>query len=136
MVERVRNVVKRDRKKGVKSVLIEEEEGTSDHPAKRKSKQSDLLRRYPCSTSSPSSNIDTDSLLKHEEAITTKLSKPKPRESIFLPLMKSTYQTRRIYILNEALCVSSILSKYPAFSRAAVVRQLLHQIDSSIANIF
>ena len=124
MVERVRNVIKHDRKKGVKRPL--EETNTSDQPAKWKPKSSELLRRYPLSsTTSPSTSIsDPESLAKHEAAMKTELSKSKPRDTVLLPLMKSTYHSRRIFILNEATSVASILAKYPVFScSAAAVSQ-------------
>ena len=51
------------------------------------------------------------------------LAESKPRDTVLLPLMKSTYHNRRNFILNEATSVASILSKYPALSStAAVVR--------------
>lgn len=63
MVERVRNVIKRDKKKGVKRVL-DYEEGLSSQLPKRKPKQSDLLRRYPLISTSSSSSVDAESLSK------------------------------------------------------------------------
>ena len=119
MVERVRNVIKQDRKKGVKRLL--EETNTSDQPAKRKPKSSELLRRYPLSSTTSPLILDPESLAKHEQAMKAELSKSKPRDTILLPLMKSTYHNRRIFILNE---VASILVKYPVFScSAAAVSQ-------------
>lgn len=139
MVERVRNVIKHDRKKGVKRPL--EETNTSDQPAKRKPKSSELLRRYPLSsTTSPSTLIsDPESLAKHEAAMKTELSKSKPRDTVLLPLMKSTYHSRRIFILNEATSVASILAKYPVFScSAAAIHQELGLVvtDSDVKGNF
>ena len=42
------------------------------------------------------------------------LSKAKPRDAVLLPLMKSTYPSRRIFVLNEAVCARQILDIYPA----------------------
>lgn len=139
MVERVRNVIKHDRKKGVKRPL--EETNTSDQPAKWKPKSSELLRRYPLSsTTSPSTSIsDPESLAKHETAMKTELSKSKPRDTVLLPLMKSTYHSRRIFILNEATSVASILAKYPVFScSAAAIHQELGLVvtDSDVKGNF
>ena len=61
MVEQVRNIIKQDRKKGVKCPPSEE---LSDQP-KRKVKPSDLLRRYPVGTTSAASiSSDLESLAK------------------------------------------------------------------------
>ena len=53
---------------------------------------------------------DANSLEKHKKAIDTELGKAKPRESVLLPLMKSTYGERRMFILNEATSVAIILT--------------------------
>ena len=106
IIERVRNVIKQDRKKGVKRLL--EETNTSDQPAKRKPKSSELLRRYPLSLTTSPLISDPESLAKHEQAMKAELSKSKPRDTILLP----TYHNRRIFILNEATSVASILVKF------------------------
>ena len=51
---------------------------------------------------------------EHKKVIDTELGKAKPRESVLLPLMKSTYGERRMFILNEATSVAIILTNYPA----------------------
>ena len=55
-------------------------------------------------------------------AITGELKKPKPRDSILLPLIKSTYQTRRLFILHEARDVQNIFEKWPSLKCQALVR--------------
>lgn len=57
----------------------------------------------------------------HNKAIKVELAKAKPRDSVLLPLMRSTYGERRMFILNEATSVQSILEKYCALSRPAIV---------------
>ena len=120
MVEQVQNIIEQDKKEGVKRPPSEE---LSDLP-KCKVKPSDLLRRYPvCTTSAGSISSDPESLAKHESAMNAELAKSKPRDTVLLPLMKSTYHNSRNFILKEATSVASILSKYPALSStAAVVR--------------
>ena len=61
--------------------------------------------------------------------IDTELGKAKPRESVLLPLMKSTYGERRIFILNEATSVAIILTNYPALSCPAIVSLFPSQIS-------
>ena len=113
MVERVRNVIKRDSKK-TKGAPSEE----TPEP-KRRRKGIELLRRYPVSSSETSEN--TESLELHNKAIGAELAKAKPRDSVLLPLMRSTYGVRRMFILNEAKCVQGILEKHKALARPAMV---------------
>ena len=61
---------------------------------------------------------------QHNNAISTELKKSKPRDSILLPLFKSTYGERRMFVLNEAESVSHILEKHPGFPRPAIVSDL------------
>ena len=69
----------------------------------------ELLRRYPVSSSSVVCFENSESLEQHTKAISNELSKLKPRDTVLLPLIKSTYNERRMFILNEATCVDSIL---------------------------
>ena len=50
-----------------------------------------------------------ESLRQHESAIAAELKKAKPRDTVLLPLMRSTYAERRTFILNEA---SSVQDNY------------------------
>ena len=52
---------------------------------------------------------DSDSLDVHKKAITDELAKSKPRDSVLLPLFKSTYHERRFFIQNEATTVQQAL---------------------------
>lgn len=49
------------------------------------------------------------------------LKKAKPRDSVLLPLLKSTYGERRMFVLNEAVSVDDILSKHPVLSHPLAV---------------
>lgn len=115
MVERVRNVIKRDSKKA----RVANVEAEIPEPKRRK-KGIDLLRRYPVN-SSVEMNENAESLEVHNKAIGIELAKAKPRDVVLLPLMRSTYGERRMFILNEATSVQSILEKYRPLSRPAIV---------------
>lgn len=80
------------------------------------------MRRYPVSSTAPTdSSENAETLELHKKAIDAELAKVKPRENVLLPLMRSTYGERRIFILNEEISVHGILQKYQALSRPAVV---------------
>ncbi|ORU90789.1 MAG: hypothetical protein A6F71_07510 [Cycloclasticus sp. symbiont of Poecilosclerida sp. M] len=113
MVERVRNVIKHDTKKTKRPLSISDEDTT---PKRRKG--SGILKRYPIIQSELE---DEATLSQHKAAITTELSKNKPRDTVLLPLMKSTFGERRMFILNEATSVRNILSVYPSLHRPAIV---------------
>lgn len=118
MIDRVRNVIKRDCRKTKRAV--QEPENQPD--AKRRKKGIDLLRRYPVNSGGSACVAeDADSLEEHKKAIGTELGKAKPRDSVLLPLMKSTYAERRMFILNEATSVAVILTNHAALSRPAIV---------------
>ena len=118
MIERVRNVIKRDAKK-LKRPLSEPD--TIRAPKKR-AKGIELLRRYPTTTNGDIG--DPESQQQHMKAIATELTKSKPRDSVLLELMRSTYGPRRLFILNDADSVSTILNVHPALSRPILVRCL------------
>ena len=124
MMERVRNVIKRDSKK-----MNRELPQPSEPPEpKRRYKGVELLRRYPVVTSSNLESEDVETMERHRKAITSELAKAKPRDPILLPLMKWTYGERRMFILNEATSVGAILTKYPGLSRPALVCCILHKL--------
>ena len=64
---------------------------------------------------------NAETLGEHNKANAKELAKKKPRDSIMLPLMKSTCGDRRIYILNMSCSVAELLQKYPALLHPAVV---------------
>lgn len=119
MVERVRNVIKRDRKRMPSSggSLSESTKRNKLSPEARK--RDSLLRRYPTGAQLTEDAASTES---HLSAIVTELAKAKPRDSVLLPLMRSTYPSRRLFILNDATSAKHILNEYPALQRQAVVR--------------
>lgn len=122
MIERIRNVIKTDRKRGV-------DLSGSEHMAvpKRSKKQAALLERYPMSCQETTENAET--LQQHMKNLGIELSKAKPRDSIILPLMKSTYADRRAFVLNDSqTSVNEIISKYPAMRHLAIVSILIHNI--------
>ena len=87
-------------------------------PVQKKAKGNNLFRRYQASVP----DLDNaESIEKHIKAISSELLKSKPRDSVLLPLMKSTFAERRLYILNDAISVAVTLDKYPALSCTAVV---------------
>ena len=55
---------------------------------------------------------------KHKKAIATDLGKAKPRDSVLLPLMKSTYREQQMF---EVTSVAVILTNHPVLSRPAIV---------------
>ena len=117
MVTRVRNVYKRDKCK------------TSDMDgelpdAKRKKTpimkgKQQLLRRYPVGIEV--SIEDTDSVDVHKKALSDELAKSRPRDAVLLPLFKSIYHERRLFIQNDATCVKEVIEVYPALTRRAIV---------------
>lgn len=54
------------------------------------------------------------------------MKKSTPRDAILLPVMKSTFQDRRIFIQNDAKSVRESLEVYPALNRPAVVSLTLY----------
>ena len=79
-----------------------------------------LLRRYPVGVDV--SAEDPDSIEVHKRAISDELTKSKPRDSVLLPLLKSIYHERRLFIENEATSIKQIIENYPALSRRPIVR--------------
>ena len=117
MIERVRNVIKADYRKTKCAVTSD----VSSEPKRRK-KGVELLRRYPISVDGHSdSNENAESCEQHNRAIAAELAKAKPWDSVLLPLVKSTYSERRMFVLNDAVSVKDILEKYQAMSRPAIV---------------
>ena len=116
MQERLRNVVKRDSLATKRPAAASEDQ---DGARKRRKKTVELLRRYPLGSSECLENPDT--VEEHKKALGKELEKPKPRKTLILSLMKSTYGTRRTYILEHASSVSDLLDKYPAISYPYVV---------------
>ena len=114
LVERIRNVIKYDNKKARKAGR----EPPSSPKRHKKAANASLIRQYPVSSYDMSDAATTE---KHNKAILDELKKSRPRDTMLLPLLKSTFGERRMFIMNEATSVADVLSKHPALSRTAVV---------------
>ena len=68
---------------------------------------------------------DSASITEHNKAIVEELKKTKPRDTLLLSLMKSTFHSRRMFIHNDAANVADVLQHYPALVRPAVVNFIL-----------
>ena len=123
MVERIRNVIKLDHKKARQAG---QEHMHPSSPKRQKKVTPSLIRRYPISSYEVG---DCATVEKHSKAISDELSKVKPRDTLLLPLLKTTFGVRRMYVMNEATCVTDVLNKYPALSRTAAVSDILLDID-------
>lgn len=98
MVERVRNAIKRDYKKGKRP-------SSGLTPVSKRKKTGDkLLNRYPISSTSLDTvtQDDPETLEQHKKAMSKELDKARPRDAILLQLMKSTYTNRRMFILDDS----------------------------------
>ncbi|XP_065907919.1 uncharacterized protein [Dysidea avara] len=120
LVERIRNVIKRDR---IKCGCAEEEETPA---AKRPKKETALLSRYPVSAGTDYSTEfaeDAESLAGHIESIKKEMEKDRPRDSLLAQLMKSTYRSRRDLIVTGSVPVAQILQDFPALKRPSMIEQ-------------
>ncbi len=96
MVERIRNAIKNDRKRSSGS---SSDTGIVKRSKSTEGKKNDfMLRRYPSGVEGLDDLSSTD---EHISAINMEVKKANPREAILLPLMKSTYEFRRLFILHE-----------------------------------
>ena len=64
---------------------------------------------------------DLSTINKHQAAITEELAKAKPRDTVLLPLLKTTYGERRLFIVNCASSIKDVKTRYPALNRPVVV---------------
>ena len=119
MVERIRNVIKLDHKKARQAG---QEHVHPSSPKRQKKTTPSLIWHYPISSYEVG---DCATVEKHSKAISDELSKAKPRDTLLLPLLKTTFGVRRMYVMNEATCVTDVLNKYPALSRTAAVMYYL-----------
>lgn len=91
----------------------------------KKDKKQILLNRYPLKNPQQSIVDDHSSLDSHMKGLKEELQKKNPRESVLLPLMKSTFQSRRLWIIDEPEPVSVVIAKYPALTRPPIVSYLI-----------
>ena len=108
MVGRVRNVIKRDSRKGRR--VLDESSGLDEPKQKRLKKGTELLRRYPVTNLVEIEEDNPDTLERHKKGIDNEIEKTKPRDIVLLPLMRSTYGERRMYILHDATSVRDTLT--------------------------
>lgn len=113
-MERVRNVIKLDRKKTKAALQVEE-----GMPKRSRTKTDSLLRRYPSTLGQEL--IDQETLQQHLKAICSEMEKSKPRERVLLPLMKSTFTSRCLFVRNDASNVVEILEQYPSLKLPLIV---------------
>ena len=74
-----------------------------------------LLQRYPTGAQLTEDAASTES---HLSAIVTELAKAKPRDAVLLPLMRSTYPSRRLFILNDATSLLTAHRTVPILTTA------------------
>lgn len=119
MLERIRNLIKTDRKKN-KDV---HSNGTPSalKRSKKSSTKDQLLRRYPIKFDNSDLIEDPASVCQHIAAIGEEMKKAKPRESLILPLMKKTFRDRWEFVQHDALSVKDVMEKFPAFKFPAAV---------------
>jgi hypothetical protein len=121
MLERVRNLIKSDKKKHGRSSSPSNSLSVSK-ARKTSSVKEQLIRRYPIKSNDELPE-DNSSVCKHLEAVDAEMQKKKPRDSVLLPLFKSTFPVRWHFIKNTAEDVKDILSKYPALKRPQILEQ-------------
>ena len=112
----MRNVMKADQKKGKRPL---EEAETTTTPKRKKGDV--LIRRYPIIPNNAARADNPETIEQHMKAITAELGKSKPRDTVLLPLLRLTYEVRRMFVLDEMNTVNEILEKYPGLSRLAIV---------------
>lgn len=88
---------------------------------KRSGHNSQLFRRYPAQQSSGPLD-DPRSINELCKAMATEMEKARPRDQVLLPLLKSMYGSRRMYVeFDDEADVRSSLQAYPAMCRPAAV---------------
>lgn len=92
-MERIRSVIKLDCKRGVQLLQV-----AAETPMPKKTKK---LDRYP--ELSPFIIDNDESVAVHKAPIKAELTKHKPRDTTLVSLMKSTFASRRPYILEDAV---------------------------------
>ena len=107
-------MIKLDRKKT--KAVQQQEEGM---PKRSRTKADSLLRRYPPALSQEL--IDEETLQQHLKAIDNEIEKNKPRERVLLPLMKSTFACRCLFVRKDASNVVEILEQYPSLKIPSIV---------------
>ncbi|XP_065905225.1 uncharacterized protein [Dysidea avara] len=118
MIERIRNLIKLDRKRGA---------SIDQSPAPKRSNNKDKLqRRYPLTQNSPI--VDLETFEEHNKAMVEEMKNRTPRDRVLLPLMKTTFQNRWVYVRKDATSVKSIITEYPCLKFPAILEQELAMI--------
>ena len=116
MLERVRNLIKADRNNSKESPELQQ-----TTPKRSKETVDHILRRYPVTVCRSETTDDIETLQQHTKAISDEMKKAKPRDQVLLPLMKTTFTVRWLFITKEAASVKEILEKHPSFKPPAIV---------------
>ena len=128
MLERIRNLIKADRKKSKGSP---DEHQVLPAPKRNKGTVDTLLRRYPVKSYHSDGSEDKETLDQHFMAISEEMKKAKPRDRIILPLMKTTFSTRWLFVTKDAASAKELLEKYPCLKLPIVVSVCIMQYTKS-----
>lgn len=66
--------------------------------------------------------LSTDDYEEAERVLQEEGEKPDPDPEVYLPLMKSTFEMRRQFVVSEAESARDIMEKHPLMKRESVVR--------------
>ena len=124
MLERIRNLIKADRKKSKEPT--EQQHST---PKRTKGTVDHILRRYPVTVCHSEPSDDVETMKQHSKAICNEMKKAKPRDRVLLPLMKSTFSARWLFITKDAGSVKQILEEYPSLKIPAIVSHTKYNIS-------
>ena len=118
MLERKRNIAKNSKKRKAP------DDNESCTKKRAVTKPCQLLQRYPVKVNADIVD-DDQSFERHSKAMKEEMDKARPRDTLLLPLMKSTFSARRGMIqFEEDKSVVDILKDYPALSHPAVVSRI------------
>ena len=79
-----------------------------------------LMKRYPIHLMDQE-RLSTEDYEEAERVLQEEWEKPDPDPEVYLPLMKSTFEIRRQYVVSEAESARDIMEKHP-LKRESVVR--------------
>lgn len=104
-----------------------EQENELQPKGSKRRRKDGILARYPV-TANDDSTQDRATIEKFKNAISNELKKAKPRDSVLLPLMKSTFNERRMFILGEPVSLIDTLDSYPALKRPTIVSIMIYYV--------
>ena len=114
MLERVRNLIKNDKRKSPASSDM-----VVSAPKRNKATDNSLIRRYPVRM--PPHEEDAETIQQHVKAIQEEMTKTKPREHVLMPLIKNTSTERWLFIKENTPNVGVVIEKYPFLKLPAIV---------------